>query len=470
MMAPIRKLIKSALIFAFFSLLYSCKNDIIDTPPVPPEVILAEANINWGTDKESLISYMKGYTQVPQSDANILQFVSKDKRSISYQCKDGKLSGTVVIVPSNYNVSSFVSKEKNYNFVGELNDAKIYENSNINTMASVWEAISPNDSLTAIGFAPITSDLYETIEPIKVTTKECSSIGALRATVSGSVSGIDGYVEAGIIYGKSSDLETNGKKVSVNTNGDFSIDLKDLLDDETYYYCAYCVVDDIHYKGEVLALTTNQLTYTIDGKIFKMIKVEGDGYSFSIMQTELVPNSSFVIDDIPYCLRAIGDHKNVITQIDFIEMLFPLRENTGLNFRLPTQAEWEYAAKGGPKSQGYLYSGSNNIDEVAWYSENSDGKLHEIAQKKPNELGLYDMSGNYAEVCNYSSSKPNNIDYYRKIDGNLCGGSWKDVESNCTPTSWTHAITTGSVEDSKISEYNSLNGYYNTVRLIYTRE
>ena len=72
---------------------------------------------------------------------------------------------------------------------------------------------------------------------------------------------------------------------------------------------------------------------------------------------------------------------------------------TGKHFRLPTEAEWEYAARGGNQSQGYKYSGSNDIDEVAWYKGNSGRTTHSVGTKTPNELGLYDMSGNVDEWC-----------------------------------------------------------------------
>jgi formylglycine-generating enzyme required for sulfatase activity len=98
--------------------------------------------------------------------------------------------------------------------------------------------------------------------------------------------------------------------------------------------------------------------------------------------------SNFKGDDLPV------EH---VSWNDVQEFIKKLNEQTGKKYRLPTEAEWEYAARGGNKSQGNKYSGSNNLDEVAWYDGNSGGKTNDVGTKSPNELGIYDMSGNVYE-------------------------------------------------------------------------
>lgn len=87
---------------------------------------------------------------------------------------------------------------------------------------------------------------------------------------------------------------------------------------------------------------------------------------------------------------------NWVTAQKFIHKLNAF---SGKKFRLPTEAEWEYAARGGNRSHNYLYSGSDDINAVAWWKDNSGDKLHPVGTKRPNELGLYDMTGNVYEWC-----------------------------------------------------------------------
>ena len=104
-----------------------------------------------------------------------------------------------------------------------------------------------------------------------------------------------------------------------------------------------------------------------------------------------------------------------------------LSQITGKKYRLPTEAEWEFAAAGGKKSKGYTYSGSNRVDEVAWYGKNSDLKVHPVGLKRPNELGLYDMTGSLWQWCNDWYGKA----YYRESPAHNPQGPDQGFEKVC---------------------------------------
>lgn len=108
-----------------------------------------------------------------------------------------------------------------------------------------------------------------------------------------------------------------------------------------------------------------------------------------------------------------------------------LSKMTNIQFSLPTEEEWEYAARGGQKSQGFRYAGSDNLDEVAWYRKNSGRHTHPVGEKKPNELGLYDMCGN---VWEWTQTPAHSYATNIEIGGNMIirrGGSWCHEAKNC---------------------------------------
>ncbi len=195
--------------------------------------------------------------------------------------------------------------------------------------------------------------------------------------------------------------------------------------------------------------------YTVGGVTFRMIRVEAGTFQmgsttgssnqqpvhsvtlsadYYIGETEVTQElwiavmgnnpSSFTSDSrLPVEKVSWNDCQTFITKLNAL---------TGANFRLPTEAEWEFAARGGNKSKGYTYSGSNAIGDVAWYSSNSESKTHLVKTKTPNELGIYDMSGNVWEWCSdcygdYSSAAVTDPQGPSSHSNRVIrGGSWKN--------------------------------------------
>ncbi len=127
---------------------------------------------------------------------------------------------------------------------------------------------------------------------------------------------------------------------------------------------------------------------------------------------------------------------------DVQEFITKLNQQTGKDYRLPTEAEWEYAARGGNISKGYKFSGSNNIDYVAWYDGNSGSKTHTVGQKLPNELGIYDMSGNVWEWCSdWYKGYPNStgVSDYTNQYRVFRGGSWYGNSRHCRSSRRSHS-------------------------------
>lgn len=144
-------------------------------------------------------------------------------------------------------------------------------------------------------------------------------------------------------------------------------------------------------------------------------------------------DSQFRGDDLPV---------EQVSWQDAVRFCERLSQKEGRRYRLPTEAEWEYAARGGPSSRGYRYSGSDNPDKVAWHKKNSESATHSVGRKTHNELGLYDMSGNVSEYC----SDWYEMDYYRRspsVDPQgpatgdiraVRGGSWRSFSGHCRST------------------------------------
>ena len=214
----------------------------------------------------------------------------------------------------------------------------------------------------------------------------------------------------------------------------------------------------------VIVTENHDEVFTVNGVTFKMVTVDegiftmgataeqGSDYNSNERPTHQVALSSYKIGQTEVTqelwVAVMGSNPSNFTgnlqrpvdkvsYNDCLEFISKLNQLTGKSFRLPTEAEWEFAARGGNLSQGYKYAGSNTVEDVAWYLDNSESTTHPVATKAPNELGLYDMSGNVFEWCQdwygaYSAETQVNPTGPTSGTYRVCrGGAWTNNSSYC---------------------------------------
>ncbi|MBR5147045.1 MAG: formylglycine-generating enzyme family protein [Bacteroidales bacterium] len=276
-----------------------------------------------------------------------------------------------------------------------------------------------------------------------VFTQEVSDIAINTASVVYNVES-DGGAEVtsrGVCWDTIQNPTIDNDKTNDGTGiGIFTSELSNLVPQKTYYVRAYAVNSvGVSYGEEKSFVTLEEeeeviqlenKTITVNGVTFTMVAVEGGLFAMGAQNVDpnepnydseawdreapvhLVTLSDYYIGETEVTQELweavmgtqpshfIGDKKPVeqVTWYNCQSFVMKLNQLTGMKFRFPTEAEWEFAAKGGNKSEGYYYSGSDDINDVAWYAAEGK-KTREVKTKMPNELGIYDMCGNVMEWC-----------------------------------------------------------------------
>ena len=317
-----------------------------------------------------------------------------------------------------------------------------------------------------------------------VVTGEASDVTENSATVSITITSDGGaeVTDCGIVWSKEANPTTDlSTKITFDgAEESYTCQLTGLNASTTYYYRAYATNEAGTAYGEEHSFTTSAssapvptMSVEVNGITIELVKVEGGTFKMGATPEliELGPNDA---DELPahdvtldsyyigkyevtqaLWIEIMGSNPSQMiknndcpvdgmTHLQCLEFIEKLNERTGMQFALPTEAQWEYAARGGNRSKGYLYSGSNDATEVGWVAENmTDMGQHPGGQKAPNELGIYDMTGNVMEWCSdyygpYSEEAQTNPTGPGVNSGtNTCvvrGGGYWDSASWCRNT------------------------------------
>ena len=349
-------------------------------------------------------------------------------------------------------------------------------------------SVLPNHIITLTPtITPVSTDLVVTstnpdVAAARLAGSKIQVVGIKEGTTTILVNSSDGYAEPDsclvTVYTERGDVNNDGfvdisdvtalidyllgidNEVStINGDGDADGDVN--INDVTL------LIDYLLGIGELAPKDLSSEEFSVNGVTFKMVRVDGGTFAMgcTVEQDADAEAHEAPVHDVTLSNYYIGETE--VTQELWLavmgenpstfndnnqcpvervtwemcqEFITQLNALTGRTFRLPTEAEWEFAARGGNKSQGYHFAGSDNLDEVAWFTENSGAATHPVGGKKANELGLYDMCGNVNEWCadwyslypetpqtNPTGPETGRSRIYR-------GGSWQNASKACRIT------------------------------------